>query len=494
MPFDGGPGSNNFTINWGDGNEEVITTTTQYDHIYANPGTYTVTMTPNENGGIGRFNFVNLSSGGNTVWSDKLKSIEQWGNNEWSSLSWQNKFQYCENMIVNATDVPNTSLVTDFAQAFRDCESMTDLNMELWDMTNSITMSGMFANCLVFNPTHFDQLNIGPLMTDLSSMFNNCLVFDGDITNWDMSSVTSISAMLVNCLAFDESLAGWDVSNITNMTNFFVNGELSKANYNATLSSWSQQTVLPNINVNFGTSKYSDQASRDILTNAPNNWIITDGGFESDVYVKPLNANDDNIKIIPSRATYNVPSTGVFYYEITFDCPTSTLSRARGICGRTVAASDLSRYGLSIPANNDDLRVFFTNGVSYFVTDFVANYSGQKVNVKVEYDLDNNTYRCWVNNNLEIDQTGATKPDDSSTRNFWLGVYGDAGGITPLDNTTLDERIYSIDINGDFYPINEGSGFNIYLDGNVNSSVFFEGATSNPGGSTYWNSTVWGTI
>jgi hypothetical protein len=55
----------------------------------------------------------------------------------------------------------------------------------------------------------------------------------------------------------------------------------SAANLDAIYNGWSLLTLQPNLNVTFNTIKYTaaGQAGRNILTGAPNNWTITDGGI-----------------------------------------------------------------------------------------------------------------------------------------------------------------------------------------------------------------------
>jgi hypothetical protein len=55
----------------------------------------------------------------------------------------------------------------------------------------------------------------------------------------------------------------------------------STANLDAIYNGWSQLTLQPNLTANFGSIKYTaaSQAGRNILTGAPNNWEITDGGI-----------------------------------------------------------------------------------------------------------------------------------------------------------------------------------------------------------------------
>ena len=57
--------------------------------------------------------------------------------------------------------------------------------------------------------------------------------------------------------------------------------DYSTTNYNALLNGWSSRPVQPNITINFTGIQYTNaggSAARAILTGAPNNWTIFDGG------------------------------------------------------------------------------------------------------------------------------------------------------------------------------------------------------------------------
>jgi hypothetical protein len=57
--------------------------------------------------------------------------------------------------------------------------------------------------------------------------------------------------------------------------------DYSSANLDAIYNGWSLLSVQPNLTIDFGTIKYTAGASAGklVLTSAPNNWIITDGGI-----------------------------------------------------------------------------------------------------------------------------------------------------------------------------------------------------------------------
>lgn len=84
--------------------------------------------------------------------------------------------------------------------------------------------------------------------------------------------------------SFNQPINNWNVSAVTTITNFMLsktNLNYSAANYDALLIGWASRPVKPNLSINFGTIKYTAAASaaRAILTSAPNNWTIVDGGI-----------------------------------------------------------------------------------------------------------------------------------------------------------------------------------------------------------------------
>jgi surface protein len=114
--------------------------------------------------------------------------------------------------------------------------------------------------------------------------FNGANVFNQPIGSWDVSSVTDMSFMFRNAFAFNQDIGSWDISNVTNFTNFMENKsdtDYSSANLDSIYNNWSLLSVQPNLTISFGTIKYTagGSAGKLVLTSAPNNWIITDGGI-----------------------------------------------------------------------------------------------------------------------------------------------------------------------------------------------------------------------
>ncbi len=94
--------------------------------------------------------------------------------------------------------------------------------------------------------------------------------------------------MFYGATVFNQRLDTWNISNVTNMTDMLVGTAFTEAKYTRLLNSWSLLSVQPD--VYFETDvQYcgaTAQAARDILTNAPNNWVITDGGATADCVIE----------------------------------------------------------------------------------------------------------------------------------------------------------------------------------------------------------------
>lgn len=209
----------NYTVDWGDGTAPTDHTG-DATHTYATPGTYTVSIT-----GL----FPRIYNGAQPPNdSEKLVSIEQWGNNVWTSMN--GAFSSCANLVGNFIDAPDLSSVTD--------------------------MSSMFANCTLFNS------NIG---------------------NWDVSNITSMSATFANASSFDQNLGNWTIENVTDFENMFLGATLSTANYDALLIGWDLQNLRPNSAFHGGNSNYCDGLIARTNMTTTDGWTITDAGAAAPV-------------------------------------------------------------------------------------------------------------------------------------------------------------------------------------------------------------------
>jgi surface protein len=298
-------GSYNGTIDWGDGE----TSPNKYGnrtHIYKFPGTYTITI----DGRVRRFRFANTGD------KDKIYRIFQWGS-QFSLGTGGSQFYGCSNLnLSEVNDVlkvynPGQTLneqTRNWTNMFRDCTSLTTINrVNEWDMSNVINLSGCFLDAINFNDdlSGWDTANVTTMLQtffgstnfngDISNwdtsnvinfgeMFRNASAFDIDISNWNVINATTLSSMFRSASAFNRNLGNWDVSNCLSFNNFMLGktfSDFSTANYDALLIGWASRPVQPNLSINFGTIKRTSasDAAKLVLTSAPNNWTIVDGGI-----------------------------------------------------------------------------------------------------------------------------------------------------------------------------------------------------------------------
>lgn len=175
----------------------------------------------------------------------------------------------------------NVSNVTNMIQMFVSASSF-NVNISAWDVSNVTNMRDMFNNATAFNQ-NISGWNVSSV-TDMRDMFNLAIAFNQNIGAWNVSSVTIMQSMFNNATAFNQNIGAWDISNVSNFIDFMrskTDLNYSSANLNSIYNNWSLLTVQPNLNINFGTIKYTlaGQAGRNVLTGAPNNWFISDGGI-----------------------------------------------------------------------------------------------------------------------------------------------------------------------------------------------------------------------
>jgi surface protein len=185
----------------------------------------------------------------------------------------------------------NTGKVTDMASMFQ-LQLNFDQEIGTWDVSKVTTMYGMLYGIFnastrgIFNNGGSDSIknwNLSSLL-NMRQLFQGHNLFNQPIGNWNTSTVTDMRDVLRSTVAFNQPIGNWNVSNVTTISNFMfdrTNLNYSAANYDTLLIGWASRPVKPNLSINFGTIKYTAAASaaRAILTSAPNNWTIVDGGI-----------------------------------------------------------------------------------------------------------------------------------------------------------------------------------------------------------------------
>jgi surface protein len=173
----------------------------------------------------------------------------------------------------------NTASVSNMLSMFDGC---INFNQALsFNTAGVLNMTQMFLNCSSFNSAlTFDTAAV----TTMASMFKGCTNFNQPL-NFNTIAVTNMNGMFEVAPAFNQNIGSWNVANVTNFTGFMADktpATFSATNLDAIYNGWSASGVKPNINISFGTAKFTAAATaaRAALIAAPNNWTITDGGSD----------------------------------------------------------------------------------------------------------------------------------------------------------------------------------------------------------------------
>ena len=80
---------------------------------------------------------------------------------------------------------------------------------------------------LFFKANLFDDITKRDV-SSISDKFFQASTFNGDISKWDVSSVTGMSGMFQSAASFSDNLSKWDVSSVTGMSFMFSNATVLK--------------------------------------------------------------------------------------------------------------------------------------------------------------------------------------------------------------------------------------------------------------------------
>lgn len=260
-------GSYNFTVNWGDGRSDLITTWNQAQtlHTYDAVGIYTITI-------VGQLVGWQFAFGGDL---EKITEITQWGCfNHGDQI---NVFAGCINLqLINVVDTPdlttsttlrgffwdcsslstinhinswNTSTITNFYITFRGCTNFND-NINNWNITGANTytglnategLHGMFRDCTSFN----QPLN-NWVMNDIktiNAIFRGCIAFNQDISMWNVKEVRDFQAVFKGATIYNQDIGNWPIDQAINMTEMFQNSGMTCENYTDTIVGWANRVI-----------------------------------------------------------------------------------------------------------------------------------------------------------------------------------------------------------------------------------------------------------
>ena len=205
------------------------------------PGVYEVAITGS---------FTHLNNG----WGEAVKIVDvlQWGDTQWESM--RHMFYNSDLSTFSASDIPDTSQVTNMEYMFTGASSFNG-DLSGWDTSQVTTMNNMFSRAFSFNQD-ISSWNTSQV-TNMYSMFRQASSFNQDLSSWDTSSVTTMFEMFRDASSFNGDLSGWDTSQVTNMEYMFRGA----SNFNQDIGSWDTGQVVSMGGMFWGLSSFNQDIS-----------------------------------------------------------------------------------------------------------------------------------------------------------------------------------------------------------------------------------------
>ncbi|MDC0177632.1 BspA family leucine-rich repeat surface protein [Polaribacter sp.] len=142
----------------------------------------------------------------------------------------------CPNRLTPITDA-NIQTAVDLWVSDPAAATTTYGNISDWDVSSVTDMSQLFRGRNTFNDD-ISNWNVSGV-TDMSYMFDAAHTFNQDVSSWDVSSVTTMDSMFISAYAFDQAIGNWNVSNVTNMSRMFYKTET----FNQDIGAWNVSSV-----------------------------------------------------------------------------------------------------------------------------------------------------------------------------------------------------------------------------------------------------------
>lgn len=267
-------GTYNFTVNWGDGSSNTITTYNDPNitHTYAASGVKTVSIT----GTITGWAFANA---GDAI---KITNISEWGPFNLGTVSQYSAtgggaFYGASNLTVTARDLMDLTGVTSLNGLFWGCSSLTSVpNINSWNVANITSLANTFRNS-AFNSgiSSWNTANV----TVFANCFNTNTDFNQPIGNWNTANATNMTSMFANATAFNQPLGNWNIANATTISWMFNN-----TNFNQDISSWNTANVTSMAGMFSNNAAFNQNIGSWNTANVTNMWsLFTASSFNQNI-------------------------------------------------------------------------------------------------------------------------------------------------------------------------------------------------------------------
>jgi uncharacterized protein YjbI with pentapeptide repeats len=130
-----------------------------------------------------------------------------------------------------------------------------------WDVSNAVTMEGLFAGAISFVGVGLEYWNVSRVQT-FAYTFAWTSQFNGNISGWDTSNAVATNSMFAKALAFDRDLSRWDMSNVETTESMFLEANEFTGHFReGGLELWNVSRVINMMSMFEGADKFRGNLS-----------------------------------------------------------------------------------------------------------------------------------------------------------------------------------------------------------------------------------------
>ena len=244
-----------FTMDWGDGTVETITSTSQFTslrlvHTYDTDAYPRPVIQIGKSTDVGQVKSFSTGNGGSKL---QLSDLKQFGQSTFTQFNILN----AQKMLITAKDNLKTNTVN-LGSLLYNAYKANPSTINNWDISSVNTASTLFYSAQSFNQdlNNWDTSSTRAGQSDpgILSLANNTFAFNykfnGDVTNWYTTRSTTMASMFYFCRVFNKDVStkyisaansptgsayvAWDTQNITRFSSTFQGAK----SFNQDISNW----------------------------------------------------------------------------------------------------------------------------------------------------------------------------------------------------------------------------------------------------------------
>lgn len=177
----------------------------------------------------------------------KLEVVNLWNTHKTNFMEnvtkTQKMFQGCSSL--NKLTLPRrvkTEKLESMFSMFKDCSSLTALDLSGWNLNNVIDMSGLFQYCSSLTSLKLPKVLDTKKIQSMTSMFSGCSALTSiDLSGWNVENVTEMGDLFYDCSNLKVlNLSGWTPKSLTKISRMFLNCTSLE---NINLSGWNLENM-----------------------------------------------------------------------------------------------------------------------------------------------------------------------------------------------------------------------------------------------------------